>query len=625
VTAVLTENFGFLADHDAELVKLGALAERYFRDDPPTALFKLRQFAELLSKLIAAHHALYVGERETFEDTLRRLSCERIVPREAAVLFHAIRKYGNAAVHEASGTRAEALSALRFARQLGIWFHRTYGKRPDFKPGPFVPPPEPVDATAPLQAEIAALQRQLAASSDAAAAALREAAEHARARESVEQRLQREAEERMVWERLAQETEAQKLTIAARLAALQAAAEQSPKSDTLALIVRGETAAAKIDIDEAETRALIDQQLQDRGWEANTQQLRHSEGGRPAKGRNMAIAEWPTANGPADYALFVDLTLVGFVEAKRRRKNVSAAIDQAERYSVGARPTEGAVFAGGPWGDHRVPFVFAANGRSYLKQIETESGIWFRDARRPANHRRALVDWPTPDGLSGLLGIDQDAAAEALKTLPFDFGFPLRDYQQHAIQAVESALEAEQRSMLLAMATGTGKTKLAIAMLYRLLATKRFRRVCFVVDRSGLGEQAAGEFTSTKIVSGKAFADIFGLKKLHDVTPETETKVHICTIQGLVKRVLFAADGSEAPPVDQYDLMVVDECHRGYLLDREMSDAELSFRGQEDYVSKYRRVLDYFDAVKIGLTPRLRSTPPTSSAIPSSLIPIGMR
>ena len=48
--------------------------------------------------------------------------------------------------------------------------------------------------------------------------------------------------------------------------------------------------------------------------------------------------------------------------------------------------------------------------------------------------------------------------------------------------------------------------------------------------------------------------------------------------------------------------MVVDECHRGYLLDREMSDAELSFRSQDDYVSKYRRVLEYFDAVKIGLT-----------------------
>jgi type I restriction enzyme R subunit len=164
--------------------------------------------------------------------------------------------------------------------------------------------------------------------------------------------------------------------------------------------------------------------------------------------------------------------------------------------------------------------------------------------------------------------------------------------------------------MLLAMATGTGKTKLAIALLYRLLATKRFRRICFVVDRSALGEQAEGEFKTTKIVSGRAFADIFGLKGLEEVTPESETKVHICTIQGLVKRVLFAADDSEAPPVDQYDLMVVDECHRGYLLDREMSDDELSFRGQDDYISKYRRVLEYFDAVKIGLTatPALHTT-----------------
>jgi type I site-specific restriction endonuclease len=160
------------------------------------------------------------------------------------------------------------------------------------------------------------------------------------------------------------------------------------------------------------------------------------------------------------------------------------------------------------------------------------------------------------------------------------------------------------------MATGTGKTKLAIALLYRLLATKRFRRICFVVDRSALGDQAAGEFSTTKIVSGKAFADIFGLKRLHDVTPETDTKVHICTIQGLVRRVLYAADNADTPPIDQYDLMVVDECHRGYLLDREMSDAELSFRGQEDYISKYRRVLEYFDAVKVGLTatPALHTT-----------------
>jgi type I restriction enzyme R subunit len=54
-----TSNFAFLSVHDAQLVQLGVLAERYFRDDPGTAIFKLRQFAELLSKTVAAHHALY--------------------------------------------------------------------------------------------------------------------------------------------------------------------------------------------------------------------------------------------------------------------------------------------------------------------------------------------------------------------------------------------------------------------------------------------------------------------------------------------------------------------------------------------------------------------------------------
>lgn len=603
-------NFDFLAKHDGRLVTLGGLAERYFRDDPSTAIVKLRQFAELMAKLIAAQHAVYRDERESFEETLRRLSYDRLIPKEAADIFHALRKAGNTAVHEAKGNHATALTALKFAWSLGIWFHRTYGRDAAFSAGAFVPPPEPVDATVALREEIEALRHKVAETEDAATRARREAEEHARAREAIEERLKREAEERATWEALAEEVEAEKAAIADKLAALQATAEAAPRMELVSLVELGEQAAAKIDLDEAETRALIDQQLRDRGWEVDTGSLRYSAGARPAKGRNMAIAEWPTASGPADYALFVGTTLVGVVEAKRRRKNVSAAIDQAERYSAGIKDSADFAFAGGPWGEHKVPFVFAANGRSYLKQIETESGMWFRDTRRTANHRRALVDWPTPDGLSGLLEVDQDAADAALKAQPFEFGFPLRHYQESAIRAVEKALSAEQRAMLVAMATGTGKTKLAIAMLYRLLSAKRFRRICFVVDRSALGDQTEGEFSTTKVVSGKTFAEIFGLKGLGDVAPDLETKVHICTIQGLVKRVLFAADTSEAPPVDQYDLMVIDECHRGYLLDREMSDAELSFRGQDDYISKYRRVLDYFDAVKVGLTatPALHTT-----------------
>ncbi|WP_237480596.1 type I restriction-modification system endonuclease [Lichenibacterium dinghuense] len=610
--AVATANFDFLRPHDLNLVRLGGLAERYFRDDPSTALFKLRQFAEILAKLIAAHHAVYLGEREGLDDLLRRLAYERIIPREVASVFHVLRKVGNAAAHEAKGGHAEALSALKFARELGIWFHRAYAKEPNFRAGVFVPPPEPVDATATLRAEIAALQQRLTDSEGEVALAQQRANAEARERESLSERLAREAVERALWEQLAQESEAAKVEIAARLASLQTQAEQAPRAEVLDLVTRSEAAAQHIDLDEADTRTLIDAQLRNRGWEADTRSLRHSAGTRPVKGRNLAIAEWPTANGPADYAFFVGTTLVSLVEAKRRRRSVSAAIDQAEGYARGLTGIEGSsLVPGAPWGDGlAVPFVFAANGRPYLRQLETASGIWFRDTRRPTNLRRALTDWPTPDGLVSRLEVDEDAASTALAHQPMEFGFALRPYQRAAIHAVEAALVEGRRAMLVAMATGTGKTKLAIALLYRLLAAKRFRRVCFVVDRSALGDQTEGEFSTTKVVGAKTFADTFGLKGLGDVQPDDSTRVHICTIQGLVRRVLLATDPADIPPVDQYDLLVVDECHRGYLLDRELSEAELTFRGQEDYVSKYRRVLDHFDAVKIGLTatPALHTT-----------------
>nr|WP_288142176.1 DUF4145 domain-containing protein [Mesorhizobium sp.] len=100
----------------------------------------MRQFTELMAKLIAAHHAAYRDERETFNDMLRRLSFERILPKEIADLFHALKNVGNDAVHEIRGSHGEALTALKFARQLGVWFHRTYGRQPGFNPGAFIPP-----------------------------------------------------------------------------------------------------------------------------------------------------------------------------------------------------------------------------------------------------------------------------------------------------------------------------------------------------------------------------------------------------------------------------------------------------------------------------------------------------
>ena len=208
------------------------------------------------------------------------------------------------------------------------------------------------------------------------------------------------------------------------------------------------------------------------------------------------------------------------------------------------------------------------------------------------------------------MGADEVKAHQRLDNAEFNFGFPLRPYQQAAIRETEKCIGQGQREILLAMATGTGKTKTCIALIYRLLKAQRFRRILFLVDRSALGEQAANSFKDTRMERLQTFAEVFGIKELDSQVPDDDTKVHIATVQGMMRRVLFASEGAVPPTVDEYDCVVIDECHRGYTLDREMSDTELSFRGFDDYVSKYRRVLDYFDAVKIGLTatPALHTT-----------------
>lgn len=547
-------NFAFLASHDEQLVQLGGLAERYFRDDPNTCLLKLRQFGEQLAQHAAARTGLFATADEPQADLLRRLKVERAAPQEVLDLFHQLRIAGNRATHEGAGEHRDALANLKIARQLAIWFHRTFGQPATtgtaFKPGPFIPPPDPTAATQELKDELDRLRAELHATQSAAEQARGEAIAHAEARRLAEAQALYVVEERQVWEQLAQEIEREKNALLQRLMALQQRATAAPRQ-IAAFIAQGQDAAGEIDLDEVATRTLIDQQLRNRGWEVDSETLRYAAGARPVKGRNLAIAEWPTAHGPADYALFVGTTCVGVVEAKRRNKNVSTAIGQAQRYARGFRFSELTQPAGGPWPDgegsaFRVPFVFSANGRPYLKQLATASGVWFRDVRRPTNRRRALVDWFTPDGLRAELEIDRQAAHAALQSQSFTFGFPLRPYQQRAIEAIEQALAQDQRAMLVAMATGAGKTRLAIALLYRLLTAKRFRRVCFVVDRNALGQQTGGEFATTKVVGLRTFADIFDLKGIDETAPDPETKVHICTIQGLVRRVLYADEPAAA-------------------------------------------------------------------------------
>ncbi len=177
----------------------------------------------------------------------------------------------------------------------------------------------------------------------------------------------------------------------------------------------------------------------------------------------------------------------------------------------------------------------------------------------------------------------------------------LRDYQIEAIKAVENAILNNQKSILLSMATGTGKTRTAVGLLYRLLKSERFNRILFLVDRSELGEQAEKTFTNSKIENLRTFDKIYEIKNLDEKIINDDTKVHIATIQGLVKRIYYNNEENK-PTIGQYDCIIVDEAHRGYVLDRDLNEEDIQYRNLDDYLSKYRNVLEYFDAVKIALT-----------------------
>lgn len=177
----------------------------------------------------------------------------------------------------------------------------------------------------------------------------------------------------------------------------------------------------------------------------------------------------------------------------------------------------------------------------------------------------------------------------------------LRPYQEQAIEAVQSAIATGQQNILLAMATGTGKTRLAIALMYELLRRKRFRRILFLVDRNALGRQTLDAMSTTDTSGFLKFDQVFPVADLAKKFPEATDRVQVATVQALIRRIFEDPDAVRPTP-GTYDLIIVDEAHRGYTLDAEPREDDLGFRNLDDYLSAYRRVLDYFDATRIALT-----------------------
>ena len=559
----MKSNFEFLKDSFPVLANFGELSEKYLYTDSNSCLMKLGMIGETIVNLIFTYDKLPLPYDNTAVNRIDTLYREGLITHDLADILHALRKKRNLAVHENYASVEDGKALIQMAYSLTEWFMQTYGDW-NYQSKPFVMPPD-----------------------SAVAVSIDKAAE--------------EAKEDLLMDAAA------KVAAAAPAVSMDDRRKQAGK------------AAGRRFKSEAETRYLIDEQLRKVGWEVDTEKLRYSKGTRPAKGHNIAIAEWPTDStvgnkGYVDYALFVGTQLVATVEAKAIHKDIPSVIDyQCKDYSRNIR-AEDAKYQIGSWGKFKVPFTFATNGRPYLEQYDTKSGVWFLDLRQPDNVPKAMKGWMSPTGMMEQLEKDIQAKDQALKAMPYDLlrdkdGLNLREYQLKAIQAAENAILNGQQSILLAMATGTGKTRTILGMIYRFLKTGRFRRILFLVDRTSLGEQATDVFKEVKLEDLMTLDDIYNIKGLEDKSADKETRIQVSTVQSMVKRILYNGEDT-MPAVTDFDLVIIDEAHRGYILDKEMGEDELLYRDQSDYQSKYRSVVEYFDAVKIALTatPALQTT-----------------
>lgn len=615
-------NFSFLGEHDSLFVELAESAERSFSGDPNTTLIKLRQLGEALAQHLAALSGIEFDEQTSQADLLYRLNRELRLEPQVKELFHTLRIEGNKATHQFRTRHKEAMDGLKLARELAIWFHRSFGKTgANFKPGAFVPPADPSSQLRQLQTDIEKLRHDLQhanmaldSSQQLSQLVEQEKTEYEALALAMDEESRSLAEQARQHEQaLAKQQQAYEDKIKALQQQLTSQDEQTVSKQRQQVARKTKAASDTLVLNEELTRILIDQQLNEAGWEADSQEITYQKGARPEKGTYRAIAEWPTHHngekGRADYVLFFGLSPIAVVEAKKENTNVAGKIRQAERYSKGFKveaPLLGAWVLTGrtiAWpadddGHYLVPFVYSCNGRPYIPQLAEQSGTWFRDVREPSNTRRALPRFHTPGGLLDLLERDKENAEKLLKNEPFGY-LKLRDYQQAAVAATENALAHGARSTLLAMATGTGKTRTIIGLMYRFLKAERFHRILFLVDRTALGQQAIDAFNEAPLEQNHTLSKIYNVAELGDMAAEAETRVQVATVQAMVKRI-FMSD--EPPPIDKFDCIIIDEAHRGYTLDQEMTEGELATLDTSQYISSYRRVLDYFDAVKIGLT-----------------------
>ncbi|MCA3019096.1 MAG: DEAD/DEAH box helicase family protein, partial [Rhodocyclaceae bacterium] len=337
---------------------------------------------------------------------------------------------------------------------------------------------------------------------------------------------------------------------------------------------------------EAKAREQIDRKLIAAGWVLQDMSQLNL-----AAGQGVAVREYPTDTGPADYVLFVDRKPVAVIEAKKdvAAENITVAESQTERYARSRlkRRKDNAPLR----------FLFEATGEI----------IRFSDTLDPSPRSREIFHFYRPDHLAGLSmspNTLRGRLAEAMPALPEQ---NLRECQVSAVTGLERSLAQNKPRALVHMATGAGKTFTAITAVYRLLKFGGAKRVLFLVDTRNLGKQAHQEFMAyTPPDDGRKFTELYNVQRLASPNIDPHAQVCICTIQRMYSLLSgepideSAEDVSlselqqnakqkkdvrynPSVPIETFDFIVIDECHRSIY-------------------NLWKQVLDYFDAFLIGLT-----------------------
>lgn len=337
---------------------------------------------------------------------------------------------------------------------------------------------------------------------------------------------------------------------------------------------------------EAQARQVIDQKLEQAGW--IIQDMKQLNLG---AGPGVAVREYPTDSGPADYVLFVGRNAVGVIEAKRDSagENITAHETQTERYATASLK----------WCKDSTPlrFLFEATGQL----------IRFTDNLDPTPRSRELFYFYRPDHLADFLAHPETLRGRLKSHMPPLPEANLRDCQTQAVTGLEKSLAAARPRALVHMATGSGKTYTAITAVYRLLKFGGAKRILFLVDTRNLGKQAHQEFMAyTPPDDARKFTELYNVQRLASPAIDPHAQVCISTIQRMYS-ILSGETLDEsaedislnelrqlpsqaklvrynpATPVETFDFIIVDECHRSIY-------------------NLWQQVLDYFDAFLIGLT-----------------------